>query len=152
MAEVLGVVASGVSVGSLAIQILGSLRQIFELYSSVTYAGSDVCQIFQELQIFAEFLSNQDGYEYEESHGLYSSPATCKALKFCQNAAENVAAVVDDLKDSLDAGKARQIWTAVRAVLKEKRLNKCLSRLERAKSMLFFAQQSYLLANQRYTQ
>ena len=151
MAEVLGVIASGISVGSLAIQILSSIRQILDFWSSVRHAPDDIHHILEELEILAEYLSDQDYHEYEETLDQNRSLPISRALRLCQKAAESVAAALDDLKDGLTASKLRGRWTAVRAALREQRLNKCLSRLERAKSMLFTAQQIYIQANQRYT-
>ena len=145
MAEILGIVASGVSIGSIAIQIVGSVQQILDFWSSIKDAPSDIQDLLEELQILANLL-----LEFDNNPNASKQAAAAKATEYCKNAATSIDSVVKDLadgfKDLADGfamSKARRRWTAVKAVLKEKKLTRSLQRLERAKLMLSLAQQCY---------
>ena len=137
---------------ALAIQILGSLREILDFWSSIKNAPDEICQILEELQILAEFICDLDHHDDVKGFNVIRSPATSKARKLYQNTVDSVGAAVDDLKDGFKGNKAQCSWTALRAALREKRLKSCLARLERAKSMLSLAQQLYVQVNQQHTQ
>ena len=139
MAEVLGVIASGVSIGSITIQIVGSVQQILDFWSSIKDAPTDIQDLLEELQILANLLSEVDS---SQNNGPNSS-SQLAAAKYCKNAATSITDVVKDLADGFAMSKGRRRWTAVIAVLKEKKMAKSLQRLERAKMMLFLAQQCY---------
>ena len=138
MAEILGVVASGIAVGSLAAQILGSVSQILDFCSSINDAPDDIRDLLKELEILAEFVTIIEACDSQGDR----SATTFKALQYCQDASGSLAAVVNSIKLGFAVNnKTKRSWAAVRAVMKEKNLKKCLDRLERAKAMLFYAQQ-----------
>ncbi|MCJ1478343.1 hypothetical protein MMC13_007021 [Lambiella insularis] len=142
MAEALGAVASGISIGALAIHIASSVQQILEFWSSVKSAPADVQILLEELELLAEILSTVDKNGADAKSSMRQVSAV-KALRCCQNAASCIDAVVRDLTDGFAMPQGRRYWTAVKAVLKDKRLTKALQRLERAKTLLSLAQQCY---------
>ncbi|MCJ1399660.1 hypothetical protein MMC11_002862 [Xylographa trunciseda] len=142
MAEVLGVVASGISIAGLAIQIASSIQQILDFWSSIKGAPTDLQNLLEELGLLAEILSTVD----DDTDNDETSPrqnAAVKAARYCQNAASCIEAVVRDLSEGLAVPRGRRHWTAIKTVLKDKKMSKCLQRLERAKTMLSLAQQCY---------
>ncbi|MCJ1380958.1 hypothetical protein MMC17_004067 [Xylographa soralifera] len=145
MAEVLGVVASGITIAGLAIQIASSVQQILDFWASMKGAPADIHNLLEELDLLAEILSSVDGNTDSTDHDETSlrQSATLKAARYCQNAASCIDAVVTDLSDGFAMPRGRRHWTAVKAVLKDKKMIKCLQRLERAKTMLSLAQQCY---------
>ena len=52
MAEVLGVVAGGISVGSLAIQLCESLHKIHRFWKVVDGAPKEIGDLIEELHVF----------------------------------------------------------------------------------------------------
>ncbi|MCJ1438870.1 hypothetical protein MMC27_008260 [Xylographa pallens] len=142
MAEVLGVVASGISIAGLAIQIASSVQQILDFWASMKGAPTDIQTLLEELDLLAEILSTVDGNTDNDETSPRQN-TTLKAAQYCQNAASCIDAVVKDLSDGFAMPRGRRHWTAVKAVLKDKKMVKCLQRLERAKTMLSLAQQCY---------
>lgn len=142
MAEVLGIIASGVSIASIAIQIVGSVQQILDFWSSIRDAPTDIQDLLEEVQLLASLLLELDDNDNDYS-GSSRQPAATKAAQYCKNAANSIDAVIKDLAEGFAMSKGRRRWTAVKAVLKEKKMTKSLQRLERAKMMLSLAQQCY---------
>lgn len=142
MAEVLGIIASGVSIASIAIQIVGSVQQVLDFWSSIRDAPTDIQDLLEEVQLLANLLLELDDND-NDSSGSTRQPTATKAAQYCKNAANSIDAVVKDLADGIAMSKGRRRWTAVKAVLKEKKMAKSLQRLERAKMMLSLAQQCY---------
>ena len=142
MAEVLGVVASGISIAGLAIQIASSVQQILDFWASMKSAPSDIQILLEELNLLAEILSTVD-CDTDNDKTSPRQNSTLKAAQYCRNAASCIDAVVKDLSDGFAMPRGRRHWTAVKAVLKDNKMAKCLQRLERAKTMLSLAQQCY---------
>ena len=143
MAEVIGVVASGISIGSLAIQIVSSIQQLLDFWSTVKDAPENVQALLQEINILGNLLSEIDGNEGEE-HSSVIRQAITKATEYCQLALDKIDTVLRDLASGLYSTRGRiKHWTAVKTALKDKRLEKSLVRLERAKSLLNLAYQCY---------
>ena len=142
MADVLGVVASGVGIGSLAIQIASSVQQILDFWSSVKDAPEGIRRLLDELRLLAEVLSTIDDVRDDHSSSAEQT-ATRKAIQYCHNAAREVDAVVKDIAGGLATSKSWKHRAAVKFVLKDKRITKDLQRLDRAKSMLLLVQQCY---------
>ena len=142
MAEVLGIIASGVSIASIATQIVGSVQQILDFWSSIRDAPTDIQDLLEEVQLLANLLLELDDNDNDHS-GSSRQPTATKAAQYCKNAANSIDAVIKDLADGFAMSKGRRRWTAVKAVLKEKKMAKSLQRLERAKMMLSLAQQCY---------
>ena len=141
MAEVIGVVASGIAVSQLAIQIVSNVKQILEFWSTVKGAPEDVQTLLEELDLLGNLLSEIDEAERDEQ-----SPATqqitSRILRYCQIALKNIDGVLKDPAGGLTSsrGSIRQ-WSAIKMAMKEKRLEKSMARLERAKSLLNLAYQ-----------
>ena len=143
MAEVLGVVASGISVGSLAIQIIASVQQVLDFWSTIRDAPENVRSLLKELKLLGHLLSEFDR-DSEEAQLSTTRPIINEATESCQIALDNINRVLIDLERGLQStrGRIRQ-WTALKAAMKDKRMEKSLARLERAKSMLNLAYQCY---------
>ncbi|MCJ1387875.1 hypothetical protein MMC18_000718 [Xylographa bjoerkii] len=148
MAEVLGVVASGISIAGLAIQITTSIQQILDFWSSIKGAPTEIQNLLEELDLLAEILSTVDDNSDNDENPPRQAAAV-KATRYCQNAASCIDAVVKDLSKGFEMPRGRRHWTAVKAVLKDKTMSKSLQRLERAKTMLSLAQQCYTQAQIR---
>ena len=140
MAEGIAVAASGVSIVSLALQILGGIKQLSDLWSSIKDAPKDINNLLNELELIASILMMVD-----ECHEP-TTPAKStldQAKKYCQDAANSMNEVVKELKDGLETTGGKRRWAAMKAALKKEKLVQYRRRLEGAKSMLAIAQQCY---------
>lgn len=140
MAEILGVVAGGVGIAGFAAQIISSVQQIQDFWSSIRDAPADIKSLLDELTLLSEMLDDID----IDEQTMRGQVVATKAARYCQTAAKSIDAVVRDLADGLQMTKGRKQWAAVKAVLKEKRMARSLQQLERAKAMLILAYQCYI--------
>ena len=142
MAEVLAVVASGISVGSLAIQIVGSVQQLLEIWSTIRDAPQNFRDLLEELKILGEILF--ECAEDCDGHTSTSPKASTLAVQHCQKAVSNIDIVLKDLTNGITSTKGRtRRWAAVKAAVKDKAIERSITRLERAKSLLMIARQSH---------
>ena len=142
MAEALAIVASGVSIGSIAIQIVGSIERLSDIWSSIRGAPENVRAILKELTQLANLLAVID----ESSECYAATPvhsALTQAKKDCQEVADTIEEVVKELANGLAASKRRRHWTAVKATLKETTIVRHQKRLESAKLTLVIALQCH---------
>ena len=139
MTEILGVVASGLSIGSVAAQIFTCVQNIKHLWSAIKDAPEDVQILFEELDLLARLLCNAVDVE---SASPDRRGATIEAVCYCEKARVRIETVIKDLSGGFIATEGWiKHWTAMKTVMQEKRLKKCFARLERAKSMLNLALQ-----------
>ena len=142
MAEVLGVVASGISIGSLAIQLVDSVQQILDIWSSIKGAPENVQDLLEELRILGELLSELT--ENGDEQAVPTRKSLLLAAQYCKKAIASVDKVLKDLADGIASSKGRtRNWSAIKAAVKDKVLERSMSRLERAKSLLVLARQCY---------
>ena len=143
MAEVLGVVASGISIGSLAGQLLESLQKIHRFWKNVDGAPKDIGDLIQELQVLASVfyeLMNQPA----DSQALPSqSIQTC--LQYCCKILDELGPIVLKLHGDLAGGKQRKQWASIKSAFKKEDLRELTQRLERSKSTLGIAIDYYRL-------
>ena len=102
MAEVLGVIASCISIGSLAIQIVGSIQQLLDFWSAIKDAPENVQYLLQEIDLLGHLLSEINGDENEE-YSLVTRQAVIKATGYCQLALDGIDGVLRDLASGVNS-------------------------------------------------
>ena len=146
MAEIIGIVASGISIGTLAVQIVGSFQHILDLHSTIKDAPENIQSLLKEIELLGNVLSEIEDEETQPTQTQTSSTrqAVCTTTKYYQEAADCISHVKRDIAGYFPSKSSRRrYWIAVKTVMKEKELIKCLMRLERAKSLLNLALQCY---------
>ena len=144
MAEVLGVVASGISVGSLAIQIIGSVQQMLDLWSTIKGAPEKLRYLLEELKIVGKILSELDRDSNEQMLTTQNASVMADAVQYCREAMAGVDQALQDLTVGMTSIKGRtRHWAAIKAAMKGKALEESIARLERAKSSLNLARHCY---------
>ena len=143
MAEALGVVASGISIGSLAIQLLDSVQRIRRFWKSVDEAPKDIGDLIEELHVLGSVFSD-----------LTSQPGSVQALppssfqmclQHCSRVLEELKPIVLELQSDLLGSKRRKQWAAIKTAFKKGDLHDLTRRLERSKSTLCLALDVYKL-------
>ena len=143
MAEVLGVVASGVGIGSLAIQLFDSLQKLHRFWKLVDGAPKDIESLVEELHVlgcvFDELIK---GSEVTENLPV-GSLEVC--LKYCSKVMNDLNPIVQRLHSGIAKGNQRKQWTSIKAAFKKEDLRDLVQRLERSKSTLGLAIDIYML-------
>ena len=144
MAEILGVVASGISVGSLAIQLVESLQKIHRFWKRVDGAPKDIGDTIEELQILGRIL---DGLinQPQSIHRNVPSTSLQVCLQHCCKVLDDLKPIVEKLHTDLLGSKHRKQWASIKSALRKEDLRSLTQRLERSKSTLGLAIDSYKL-------
>ena len=140
MAEVLGVVASGISVAQIAGQLLSSIQQLRTLCRALRDTPGELQAILGELEILGEIFYGLGAIKTNSSQPSVS--ALQASLTQCQNAALKLEALANAGARLLENNKNRT-WFLMKAVLKREELRDLKLQLEHAKSLLHLAMTCY---------
>jgi hypothetical protein len=137
MAEVFGFVASGISVASLAIQILENINRVIDFCKSIKDAPTDIYRILLELQILSNIVSGIQ-LVFEKRSLPEISEATIKnTLDLVRHDISKLSALSSDLERKLNSEKKiTRTWARVQTVLSEKKIGLLKDHLDRAKATL----------------
>lgn len=132
--------ASGMAVVSLAVQLGGSMKQLYDFWGSVKEAPEDVRAITTELKLLWSVLAEMAS---EEQHAE-PDPTLTTALETCCGSVSKLAHLTNDMEPGF-ASKSLRIrkWTAFKAVLKDKKIQKFQKVLNGLKLSLMLAQQNH---------
>jgi hypothetical protein len=137
MAEVLGIIASGIAVEQFAESVLKLKR----LCSAFRNAPEDVTQLAEELDVIAALLVEVDGQRQQPYYTASSATTWERCVLACKNAGKASEGVIKVLEKQL---KTNRTLGGIRVAFKKEAIAELRSRLERAKSTLVLAQQTYL--------
>jgi hypothetical protein len=147
MAEVLGVVASGMSVVSLAIQVAESINKLKAFYSLVQSAPTDIILLLDELETLSLILEDVDSSIRDE---LLLNPrvkvAVMRSYRLCRSSGEALARLAAELELGINTGKKRG---TLKAAMKKDKIDELEKRLESAKATMMLANQCYNQAIQQ---
>ena len=147
MAEVLGVAASGVGVASFALQLVNSATRLRCLWADVKDAPKEVLDLVREIEVLGRLLGT-----IKTIHRPIPDAAIFKAIidqcySLCEESAQNLQKVAHELEMLI---KQKRTLGSLRIVLKKDIVAKLTSQLERSKSSLLLAQQTYLSMQSAY--
>jgi hypothetical protein len=142
MAEVLGIVASGISVAEIAGQLLASVKTLRSFSRAVRDLPDDLCRILKEAEILGKMF-----YQLEVLNKCSPSPEGSDILEASLVHCEGVAATLEALATRVNASfkqescKKRQQppWKFIKAMLKKDEIEELKTRLESGKSLLLLA-------------
>jgi hypothetical protein len=145
MAELLGVVASGMSVASLAIQIVENLNKVIRFCESIKEAPTDIQRILLELQILSNIMSAIQLVHDKHSLPEIGEATTRKCLGLVKHDISKLSDLSSDLERKLNSDKRiTRTWARVQTMLSEKRIALLRGHLERAKGGLHLLQSCHI--------
>ena len=129
----LSVAASGIAVASVALQLAGSVKQIYEFWNSVKEAPDEIRAITQDLRVLSSVLAR---IANEAQH--HEPEATLEAaLNGCLANVKILTSLLKGIEPGFASTRSRtRKWSALKAVLKRGQLVKFREALEWAKSTL----------------
>jgi hypothetical protein len=140
MAEILGVVASGISIASIAIQIGESALKLKEFWDTVKEAPEEIKYLIDEIETLSLILSDIGNSEQQGDLPLVGKESAKKSLEFCQKGAAILKGVVKELDEKIAKGKR---IGGFKAALKKNVTEKLRDRLRSAQFMLMLSNQTY---------
>jgi hypothetical protein len=141
MAE-LGIIASGISIASIAIQTADSVLKLKTFWDSVKEASEDVAYLIEEIEVLGLVLAGiADGNTQNgESPVEIESTAAARCLELCKRGADTLRKLVEDLASEIGR---RKKWGGVKTTLKRNTVERLRERLRSAQTMMLLAEQTY---------
>jgi hypothetical protein len=147
MAEILGVIASGMSVVSLGIQVAESIQKLRGFYALIREAPTEILLLLDELETLSLILEDID---QSIQGNVFLDPrikaAVMKSYRLCSNIGEALRSLVKELEDGIGKGKKR---SGFKMALKKDKIEEIKKRLESSKATMLLAHQCYNNAIQR---
>lgn len=137
MAEVLGGVASGFSVASLAIQIGDSLSKVINFCESIREAPDDIQRLMLELHLLSNIISIIQNMVTKDLVPTNVEPVLKRALTLVRHDVASLSILSSELDCKLKSErKIIRSWARVQTVVSEKKIILLKSHLESAKGGL----------------
>lgn len=119
--------ASGMAVVSLALQLGGSIKQLYDFWGSVKGAPDDIRAITTDLSLLSSLLAEM---AFEEEH-FAAGPKLTTVLEACRERVNKLAHLTNDSEPGFASMSLRiRKWTAFKAVMKGERIQKFHKMLE----------------------
>ncbi|KAF5874449.1 uncharacterized protein Bfra_004457 [Botrytis fragariae] len=137
MAEI-GIIASGMGVASLGLQLMDGVRKLKQFWDEVKEAPEDIQYTLEELDALSLVLS--DIHTSMSNLPSIPSATVTKCLELCRRGTDILNTTVKDLNGAIS--KRRKIGSA-KVILKKDTLDKFRNRLRDAQYMLVLSRQTY---------
>jgi hypothetical protein len=146
MAELVGVVASGISIGTLAVQIASSIVKLKDYWSQIKEAPEDIRLLLEEIDDLYLLLHGieDDRAQNPISNSLLDQVSATRCIEHCKRVADRLNDLVYDLEKDITGRKGlKKKWASTKAVLEKAKIDRYKSRLETAVKLLSLAYQIY---------
>ena len=146
MAEIVGVVSSAITIGTIAAQITSSIVRLRSYWNQVQNAPEDIHDMIYELEALNEMLAVVEGSVIQDAlpSPLSNPHSLSRCLQYSKIAATRLAELSNSLERDLQAtNQLRRRWASAKVVLKKERIERHEAKLDRAIRLLSFAYQLY---------
>ena len=146
MAEVVGIVASSVTIGTLATGISSSIFKLKSYWDQIQDAPDDIRDLLEELEDLGCIIADieEDQQQNPVSSIILDSTSSTRCLQRCRQGADRLKDLADDL--SADIGSSNRLKfkrASAKIILKKAQIEKFRARLERAVRLLTLSHQLY---------
>ncbi|PMD40219.1 hypothetical protein L207DRAFT_458702 [Hyaloscypha variabilis F] len=149
MAELVGVVASGISIGALAAQIAASISKLKSYWDEIQEAPDDIASLIEEISDLHMLLADiEDDQRRNPMFSLLlDGVASSRCLEHCKRAADRLSELVDEVATDIQSSSGvKRRWASAKVVLKKDSLEKYRSKLERTIRLMTLSHQCYTRA------
>jgi hypothetical protein len=147
MAEVVvGVVASGISIGTLAAQITSSIIKLKSYWDQIQDAPEDMRDLIEELEDLNQLLIDieEDQRQNPMSNLILDPSSSSRCLQHCKQGAARLKELTDSLSEDMKgSSKSKRKWASVKLVLKKDKIDRYRIKLQRVISLLNLSHQIY---------
>ncbi|KAH6999568.1 hypothetical protein EDB80DRAFT_724903 [Ilyonectria destructans] len=146
MAEVVGLVASSLTLLEVADKVTRGLFQLKRLWDEVKDVPETIREILTRLDVLLPVVIEIDK-DLQRGAAISGNSAAVLSLSYCQNAINELTSVIDDLSRNIESVKGfRRNAARVKVVLKKDALSKYERKLEWSIQLLLLAQQLHTIA------
>lgn len=145
MAEVVGLVASSLTLLEVANKVTSGLFQLKRLWDEVKDVPETIREILTRLDVLLPVVIEIDK-DFQKGAAISGNSAAVLSLSYCRNAINELTSVIDDLSRNIESVKGfRRNAARVKVVLKKDALSKYERKLEWAIQLLLLAQQLHTM-------
>ena len=148
MAEIVGLIASGISIVEVAAKIGGHVLAIKKLWDEIKDVPHTLQSLTDEVGLLSSVLHDLEA-DSDTAHSVAQSPsdnARGQTIKYCRIALDDLEGVAAELITQINSSKRFKRSTAkVKVVLRRGVWEKLEQRLQKITRILALAQQCYLL-------
>ena len=142
MAELLGVVAGGAGVLSLAIQLASAIRKVNQYIRSIRDTPREVYELIADLEILADTLAETEHLYNRQAIDPLTKAAT-RALDLCKELINDLQTLANELEQVLRKSDHRYGWKVIKATTRKRTIEHMRDRVPRALQYLLNANQIY---------
>jgi len=146
MAELVGVIASGISIGALVAQIGSSIIKLKGYWDEIQEAPETVRDLIDDIEDLHSILADikDDQFRNPVSALLLDGTSRTNCVTHCQRAANKLEELAKELKTEIDSSKSiRRKFVATKVMLKKGKLDRYKDKLGRAVRLLALSEQCY---------
>lgn len=147
MAEmVIGVAASGITIGALAAQIAIGMVKLKSYWDRVQDAPEEIRDLLEELEIYAQLLADvEDDQQWNPVSTLILDPTSkSRCAQYSKKGADQLKELADKLATDIEArSKLQRNWASAKVVLQRDKIQRYKTKIERAIRLLSFSHQLY---------
>jgi hypothetical protein len=146
MAELVGVVASAITFGTVVAQLTSSITSLKDFCEQIRNIPSDINWLVRDIEILGLILSDIEAEFVQKSitPGLNDSKHVRQSLEFCREAALSLETTYKDLAQDIQSGsRVPQSYAIMKLVMRRSKIEKYKSRLEDVIRLLLLSQQCY---------
>ena len=146
MAEIVGVVASGISIGTLVMGVSSSIVKLKHCFDQVHGAPEDIMELIEELEILGSLFADVEESQRRNNMSslILDSTSLSGCLQLCKQGLGPLKEITVALSADLDApNRFKKKWGSAKVVLKKAQLDRYRVKLERAVRLLALSHQLY---------
>lgn len=147
MAEGIGVAASGITIGALAIGVANSAIKLRSIWNQVQNAPDDMLCLIEELEQTSYMLADSEEYQQRNpmSRLVLDSTSISRCLQRCKKEVDQLKEFTDGLSNDLEhSSKLKRKRAAAKIVLQKDQIHRYKEKLDRTLKMLDRAHGSYM--------
>ncbi|XXG97864.1 ATP-dependent RNA helicase dbp6 [Hypoxylon texense] len=146
MAELVGFVASTITVAGIASTAASKLKRLWDEVQNVPETITDLVQQIEILESHIGQIESEINERGASTNPIFNDPAVRLSTEYCRECIESLASIIDELRVKIDTQKnPKRTLSKMRVVLKKQVLAHFEGRLQKAVSLLGLTQQGYMM-------
>lgn len=138
-------IASGITIGALAIGITKSATKLKSTWDQVRDAPDDILYLVGELERISYMLADDFQQRNAMSSLVLDPVSISRCLQRCKEEVDRLKELIDGLSNNLEhPSKFKKRWAAAKTVLKKDQINRYRVRLDGTLRTLTLAHQMYM--------
>lgn len=143
MAELIGVISSAITLGSLATQLATSIKRLKDYLEQIRDAPDDLKWLIRDIEVSGSIVAEIDTDSVLIYH-LNNKYAFAQSVRLCKDALQELDILVIDVGRDIDSSsRLQRSYAALRITMQRKKIERYKDRLKNVVQLLILSQQCY---------